>query len=131
MIKSPLKWAGGKARVMPQLLEHLPKADCLIEPFVGGGTVFMNTEYRRYVLCDSNRALINFFEMLTRHTEELIKALGCSFRMETLVRTITPAAMDLISLVKIASLAAELRAKCSGRRCFFISIGTGTTGFTV
>jgi DNA adenine methylase len=54
VIKSPIKWAGGKTRVMPQLLKHLPKADCLIEPFVGSGTVFMNTEYRRYVLCDSN-----------------------------------------------------------------------------
>ncbi|MEH2743413.1 DNA adenine methylase, partial [Klebsiella pneumoniae] len=56
MIKSPLKWAGGKTRVLPELLKHLTKADCLIEPFVGSGTVFMNTEYRRYVLCDSNRA---------------------------------------------------------------------------
>lgn len=72
MIKSPIKWAGGKTRVMPQLLKHLPKADCLIEPFVGSGTVFMNTEYRRYVLCDSNRALINFFRALTSDTERLI-----------------------------------------------------------
>ncbi len=72
MIKSPIKWAGGKTRVMPELLKHLPKADCLIEPFVGSGTVFMNTEYRRYVLCDSNRALINFFRMLTSNTERLI-----------------------------------------------------------
>ncbi|EMO3829616.1 TPA: DNA adenine methylase [Klebsiella pneumoniae] len=72
MIKSPIKWAGGKTRVMPQLLKHLPKADCLIEPFVGNGTVFMNTEYRRYVLCDSNRALINFFRVLTSDTERLI-----------------------------------------------------------
>ncbi|HFP9222649.1 TPA: DNA adenine methylase [Raoultella planticola] len=80
MIKSPVKWAGGKARVMPQLLKHLPKADCLIEPFVGSGTVFMNTEYRRYVLCDSNLALINFFEMLTEHTEELIKSARMLFQ---------------------------------------------------
>ena len=72
MIKSPIKWAGGKTRVMPQLLKHLPKADCLIEPFVGSGTVFMNTEYRRYVLCDSNRGLINFFRVLTSDTERLI-----------------------------------------------------------
>ncbi|HBV7996053.1 Dam family site-specific DNA-(adenine-N6)-methyltransferase [Citrobacter freundii] len=73
MIRSPIKWAGGKTRVMPQLLELLPKADCLIEPFVGSGTVFMNTDYRRYVLCDSNAALINFFNMLTRYPDELIK----------------------------------------------------------
>lgn len=57
---------------MPQLLKHLPKADCLIEPFVGSGTVFMNTDYRRYVLCDSNRALINFFRVVTTDTERLI-----------------------------------------------------------
>lgn len=72
MIKSPLKWAGGKSRVMPQLLKHLPKTDCLIEPFVGSGTVFMNTEYRRYVLCDSNFALINFFRQITAWTDEVI-----------------------------------------------------------
>ncbi|ELO0987673.1 DNA adenine methylase [Citrobacter freundii] len=72
MIKSPLKWVGGKTRVMPQLLEHLPKADCLIEPFVGSGTVFLNTNYRSYILCDSNRALINFFRVLTADTERLI-----------------------------------------------------------
>lgn len=75
MIKSPLKWAGGKTRVMPQLLKHLPKADCLIEPFVGSGTVFMNTEYRRYVLCDSNLNLINFFRQLTGRLEDTIA--GC------------------------------------------------------
>ncbi|EOY3722289.1 TPA: Dam family site-specific DNA-(adenine-N6)-methyltransferase [Klebsiella michiganensis] len=72
MIRSPIKWAGGKTRVMPVLLKHLPKADCLIEPFVGSGTVFMNTDYRRYVLCDSNRALINFFLQLRDDTERLI-----------------------------------------------------------
>lgn len=72
MIRSPLKWAGSKARIMPQLLEHLPKADCLVEPFVGSGTVFMNTDYRRYILCDSNRALINFFRVVTTDTERLI-----------------------------------------------------------
>ncbi|MBJ9856894.1 DNA adenine methylase [Citrobacter freundii] len=72
MIRSPIKWAGGKARVMPQLLKHLPKADCLIEPFVGSGTVFLNTDYRRYILCDSNRALINFFRVVTTDTERLI-----------------------------------------------------------
>ncbi|WP_461731407.1 DNA adenine methylase [Klebsiella pneumoniae] len=73
MIKSPIKWAGGKTRVMPELLKHLPKADCLIEPFVGSGTVFMNTEYRRYVLCDSNLELINFFRALIARTDDLIE----------------------------------------------------------
>lgn len=74
MIKSPVKWAGGKSRVMPQLLKHLPKADCLIEPFVGSGTVFMNTDYSSYVLCDSNAALINFFVTLRDQTDRVISS---------------------------------------------------------
>lgn len=74
MIKSPIKWAGGKSRVMPQLLKHLPKADCLIEPFVGSGTVFMNTDYSSYVLCDSNAALINFFVTLRDQTDRVISS---------------------------------------------------------
>ncbi|ENE4300722.1 Dam family site-specific DNA-(adenine-N6)-methyltransferase [Salmonella enterica] len=70
--RSPLKWAGGKFDVVPQLREHLPKASYLIEPFVGGGSVFMNTDYERYVLCDSNPALINFCGVLTTNTAALI-----------------------------------------------------------
>ncbi|ELC8786918.1 Dam family site-specific DNA-(adenine-N6)-methyltransferase [Salmonella enterica] len=70
--RSPLKWAGGKFDVVPQLREHLPKASYLIEPFVGGGSVFMNTDYERYVLCDSNPALINFYKQLTFNTTALI-----------------------------------------------------------
>jgi DNA adenine methylase len=39
----------------------------------------MNTEYRRYVLCDSNRALINFFRVLTGRPEtQSAAALGIS-----------------------------------------------------
>lgn len=70
--RSPLKWAGGKFNVVPQLREHLPKASYLIEPFVGGGSVFMNTDYERYVLCDSNPALMNFYRLMTYNTTELI-----------------------------------------------------------
>lgn len=73
MTKSPLLWAGGKSRAMPFVLPELPKAQCLIEPFVGGGSVFLNTSYSAYILCDSNIALINFFDMVKHHTDELIK----------------------------------------------------------
>ncbi len=34
MIRSLLKWPGGKSRVMPELLPHLPKAGCLVEPLL-------------------------------------------------------------------------------------------------
>lgn len=72
MIRSIVKWPGGKGRVIPDLLPHLPKADCLIDPFVGGASVFLNTDYRRYVLADINPDLINLYREVTRHPELVI-----------------------------------------------------------
>ncbi len=80
MTKSPIKWAGGKTRVMPRLLIQLPKADCLIRPFVGGGTVFMNTEYiRLHPLRWQSRSDQFLSLLLTSNTRRLIDTLAeCS-----------------------------------------------------
>lgn len=72
MINSPLIWAGGKSRAMPHVLDALPQGECLVEPFVGSGSVFLNTDYKTYILCDSNAALINFFSIVKRNTEALL-----------------------------------------------------------
>lgn len=72
MIRPFIKWAGGKSRILPQLLQHLPKADCLVEPFVGGAAVFLNTDYRRYVLADINPDLINLYRVAARYPHQLI-----------------------------------------------------------
>lgn len=73
MIRPFIKWAGGKSRILPQLLQHLPKADCLVEPFVGSASVFLNTDYRRYVLADINPDLINLLRVAKRYPDQLIK----------------------------------------------------------
>lgn len=78
--RSPLRWAGGKFNILPQLRGHLPEARCLIEPFVGGGSVFMNTDYDRYILCDSNPALINFWQHVTFHTPALLRRAWSLFK---------------------------------------------------
>lgn len=72
MIRPFIKWAGGKSRVMPKLLPYLPKAGCLIEPFVGGASVFLNTDYRRYILADINPDLILMYRFATQATEDFI-----------------------------------------------------------
>lgn len=72
MIRPFIKWAGGKTRVLPDLLPLLPNGDCLIEPFIGGASVFMNTDYRRYVLGDINPDLINLYQYAAYDTEQLI-----------------------------------------------------------
>lgn len=52
--KSPLRWPGGKGRLLPQLLPLLPSGGRLIEPFVGAGSVFLAANYDSYVINDAN-----------------------------------------------------------------------------
>lgn len=81
MIRSILKWPGGKSRVIPDLLPHLPAANCLVEPFVGGASVFLNTDYSRYVLGDINPDLINLYRQITRWPDVVIDAARPLFKV--------------------------------------------------
>jgi hypothetical protein len=60
-MKPFLKWAGGKYRIIDKIISALPKKKTLIEPFVGSGAVFLNTEYENYVLADANADLISLY----------------------------------------------------------------------
>lgn len=77
--RSFLKWMGGKGRIIPQLLIYLPKGDRLIEPFVGGGNVFINTNHRQYVLSDINQDLINVYRHIKRDHQRLIQLIDLLF----------------------------------------------------
>lgn len=62
--RSFLKWAGGKYRLSEAISETLPEGKRLIEPFVGAASVFLNTDYDRYLLNDINEDLINLYRYL-------------------------------------------------------------------
>lgn len=70
--KAFLKWAGGKFSLVEKIKQQLPEADKLIEPFVGAGSVFLNTDYRRYLLNDINPDLISLYQLLAKHPKALI-----------------------------------------------------------
>ncbi|MFT6898447.1 MAG: DNA adenine methylase [Paraglaciecola sp.] len=67
-----LKWAGGKYRLVEQINAHLPAAKKLIEPFVGAGSVFLNSDYPSYLLNDINPDLINLYKILQTQPENYI-----------------------------------------------------------
>ena len=73
MKKPFLKWAGGKTRLCTQINNSLPEGKRLIEPFVGSGAVFMNTNYSEYLLSDTNADLINLYQHLKNEGEEFIE----------------------------------------------------------
>ncbi|PKG75593.1 DNA adenine methylase [Shewanella sp. Choline-02u-19] len=74
-----LKWAGGKFKLIEFLTGHLPQGDRLVEPFVGAGSVFLNTDYDRYLLCDINQDLINLYKIVQSDPEKYIKAAKALF----------------------------------------------------
>ncbi|MBZ2160451.1 Dam family site-specific DNA-(adenine-N6)-methyltransferase [Alteromonas stellipolaris] len=67
-----LKWAGGKYSLVEHIQARLPQANKLIEPFVGAGSVFLNTQYKRYLLNDINPDLINLYNFLKAQPDAII-----------------------------------------------------------
>lgn len=81
--RSIFKWAGGKFGVLEQIFRYLPEGKRLIEPFVGGGAVFMNAGYQENLLNDVNADLINFYKTLQREAHSLITLAHRSSRTTT------------------------------------------------
>lgn len=76
-----LKWAGGKYSLLPELERLIPAGKRLIEPFVGGGSVFLNSDkHERFLLADINADLINLYQMLAVVPDSVIGEAIKAFR---------------------------------------------------
>ena len=63
--RSPLFYVGDKYKLIREIKTHFPdNIGRLIEPFVGGGSVFMNVEAEEYLLNDLDRFVIAIHQML-------------------------------------------------------------------
>ena len=63
--RSPLFYVGDKYKLMKQLADLFPQeVDNFYEPFVGGGTVFLNIKANKYYLNDNDKNLINIHRFL-------------------------------------------------------------------
>lgn len=58
-IRSPFFYVGDKYKLMPQLNKLFPNnINQFIEPFVGGGSVFLNTNAKRYLANDIDTNIV-------------------------------------------------------------------------
>lgn len=63
--RSPFFYVGDKFKLVPQLKDNFPKdIDRFIEPFCGGGSVFLNTNAREYLLNDIDTYMIKLHQFL-------------------------------------------------------------------
>ncbi len=73
----------GKYPLLDDIKRHLPKGECLVEPFVGAGSVFLNTDFSRYILADINSDLISLYNIVKLRTDEYVQASRELFMPET------------------------------------------------
>lgn len=70
-----IRWAGGKSRLLPRLLPHVPqRIEDYHEPFLGGGAVFFAVQERirgTANLSDLNGHLVNAWIAMRDHQDEL------------------------------------------------------------
>lgn len=70
IVRSPLFYVGDKRKLMSQIMTHFPDhIDRLIEPFVGGGSVFMNVDADGFLLNDLNYIVIQIHSMLSSYCD--------------------------------------------------------------
>ena len=65
-IRAFLKWAGGKYSLVEEINARLPEGNKLVEPFVGAGSVFLNSNFDKYLLNDVNPDLIELYKFVKR-----------------------------------------------------------------
>jgi DNA adenine methylase len=81
-MKPFLKWAGNKYQIIERIKALLPPGNRLIEPFVGSGAVFLNTDYSEYCLSDNNSDLIYLYQYLQKEGLEFIDFCKTFFQAE-------------------------------------------------
>ena len=82
-IKPFLKWAGGKGQLINEIEQYYPFGDGKItkyaEPFVGGGAVLFDIlnrfDLEEIYIGDINSELINTYNMVKNHVDELLELL--------------------------------------------------------
>ena len=76
LTKPFLKWAGGKSKLLREIIPRLPRSYRRhVEPMLGGGAVFFGTQPTRSLLLDINPELINCYRVVQNEVESLIKDL--------------------------------------------------------
>lgn len=98
-----LKWAGGKGRLVSRIIAKLPDSiETYYEPFAGSAAVFFALaslrRFRRAVLSDQNRELVDVYRALQKDVSSVIKVLSLySYNRETFyrLRALEPKQLEL------------------------------------
>lgn len=69
--RSPLFYVGDKYKLMPEIKKYMPSyINKYIEPFVGGGSSFLNVKAKKYFVNDIDSAIINIHKELHKYSNK-------------------------------------------------------------
>jgi DNA adenine methylase len=84
-LKTPISYYGGKQNLLSVILPLFPNHKLYAEPFVGGGAVFWAKPPSEIeVINDTNRELINFYEVVQNEFVDLEKKIRISLHSRSL-----------------------------------------------
>lgn len=73
---SPIRWVGGKKKVLKYIKELLPKKfNTYYEPFVGGGALFFDIQPNKAVINDTNFEVMTLYKCIKDYPNELMALL--------------------------------------------------------
>ena len=76
-MKTFIKWAGGKEKELPIILQNLPKQySRYIEPFVGGGAVYLNIGCENSIINDKSDELMLLYKLIQKKDQKFIDCLN-------------------------------------------------------
>lgn len=69
--RSPLFYVGDKYKLMPEIKKYMPSTiDKYVEPFVGGGSSFLNVKAKHYIVNDIDAGIMAIHEMLRDYSDK-------------------------------------------------------------
>lgn len=98
-----VNWAGGKSQLIRDMAPYFPRKNDYnryIEPFVGGGVVFLTLQPDVAILGDSNEELINCYKVIRDDVDTLIELLSKHVRTKEYyyaIREEDPQEMDSVA----------------------------------
>lgn len=68
-----IKWPGGKEKELKYIIPNAPQFERFIEPFVGGGSVFMGIESGKYLINDFSSELIELYRSIESSDKDFFR----------------------------------------------------------
>ena len=125
-VKPLIKWAGGKRLIADELLRRFPEdwnKGTYVEPFIGGGAVFLHVAPSKAIIADVNARLYGFYLQVKNNPDELYEvilelAMGFNETKQELQKDAYLELRNIFNLSAVDSLESAAHLYALNKLCF-------------